>query len=639
MKLRGLITLLVLALTPLLISCGDDAPEVTAVVAVAPPAPAATATEAPRVAPATPFRLTILHNNDGESQLVDLGPGLEDFGGVARFAAVVQREKQLALAGDGGNSRSGVIMVSSGDNFLVGPEFTAGLRADTFYDARALDLIGYDAIALGNHDFDLGPELLARFITRVSASRAPFLSSNLDFSGEPSLSRLIDEGRIAESVVVEENGERIGIIGVTTPELGTISSPRKVKVISDVAGEVRAEVQRLEASGVNKIVLLSHLQDVDADIALVGQVRGVDVAVAGGGDELLANECDLFIPNDDALFGPYPIMAGDLSGNAVPVVTTAGQYSYLGKLVVTFDTEGRVVNIDRNVSGPIRIALSDNPVSVQADIENCKRQVEFRNSVLGGPMQGEVVARVVIGLDNLAQPFANSEVALDGRRSSVRFQETNQGNLMADALLWQAKRLALEFGAVVPEVAIQNGGGIRNDAVLPAGQIRELDTFDMAPFANMVTVVEGISREQFKEVLENAVSRAVDGDAEGGTGRFAQVSGLSFKWNEAGVAQVLNPDGSVRVPGSRVQKVVLDDGEVIVGGGRIIPGPGLTVATADFLARGGDQYPFRGAPFTALGVSYQRALADFIQSPDGLGGTVSTADYPEGGKGRITRLP
>ena len=188
-------------------------------------------------------------------------------------------------------------------------------------------------------------------------------------------------------------------------------------------------------------------------------------------------------------------------------------------------------------------------------------------------------------------------------------------------------------------MAIQNGGSIRIDSLLPAGQIRELDTFDMAPFANMVTVVEEISRSQFKEILENTVSRAVEGDTDGGTGRFAQVCGFSFEWSESGTAQVLNPDGSVRVPGARVQRVVLDDGDVIVGGGGVMSGPDLTVATVDFLARGGDEYPFRGAPFTVLGVSYQQALANYIQFPADLDGTVTAADYPESGEGRVKRLP
>ena len=637
MRLHGLAALALMAVSLLLIACGGEPAPATATTQ-----PAATAQpETPRV-PAAPasglFRLTILHNNDGESQLVDLGPGLEDFGGVAGFAAVVDREKQAVASSNVGAGKNGVIMVSSGDNFLAGAEFTAGRRAGIFYDAVALDLIGYDAIALGNHDFDLGPEVLAEFIKQVSTSRAPFLSSNLDFSGEPMLRDLFDIGRIAASVVVEENGERIGIIGAITHNLDTISSPRKVKIISNVAGEVQSEVDLLEASGVNKIILISHLQDLDTDIALLRQIQGVDVVVAGGGNELLANECDLLIPDEDTPTGPYPIMATDRGGNSVPVVTTSGQYGYLGKLVVTFDTNGRLIEIDQNVSGPIRIARGDNPISVRANFDDCRFLLQIRDSILNGEMQNKVMARLLNALNDLAQPFADSQVALDSRRSEVRSRETNLGNLMADALLRQAARLAPDYGAAVPDVAIQNGGGIRGDSVLPAGQIRELDTFDVAPFNNLVTVVEEISRSQFKDILENVVSRVVDGDTAGGTGRFAQVSGFRFEWSESGTAQVLNPDSSVRVPGTRVQKVVLDSGAVIIGGGRIISGDSLTVATVDFLARGGDEYPFRSAPFTVLGVSYQQALANYIQLPDGLNGTITTADYPEGGEGRIKRL-
>ena len=78
---------------------------------------------------------------------------------------------------------------------------------------------------------------------------------------------------------------------------------------------------------------------------------------------------------------------------------------------------------------------------------------------------------------------------------------------------------------------------------------------------------------------------------------------------------------------------------MIVDGGAVMTGPALTVATIDFLARGGDEYPFRDAPFTILGVSYQQALANYLQDPAGLNGTVTSVDYPDGGEGRIVRLP
>ena len=322
----------------------------------------------------------------------------------------------------------------------------------------------------------------------------------------------------------------------------------------------------------------------------------MDVVVAGGGDDLLANEDDLLIPGEEEPFGPYPMIAKDMDGTDVPVVTTSGQYRYLGKLVVTFDGDGNLIDIDEEASGPIRIAGGDNPDAVQPHPD----------------VQTRVVDPVARFIEDLTRPIATSQVDLEGRRSEVRSRETNQGNLMADALHWQAGRMAADYGASPPDVAIQNGGGIRNGIVLPAGPITELDTFDMAPFSNLVTVLENISRQQFKEVLENAVSRAVEGDTEGGSGRFAQVSGFSFEWSESGAAQVLGADGTVAVPGTRVQRVMLNDGNVIVDGGTVVPGPALTVATIDFLARGGDQYPYRGAPFTILGVSYQQALTNYI---------------------------
>ena len=148
-----------------LIACGSDPTQVSQPGPTEKPAPAsvpvsATATPGTQVTAESSFTLIILHNNDGESQLVDSGPGLEDFGGVARFVNVVRREKQTA-------SPDAVITVSSGDNFLAGREVAAGLRSGIFYDSVAMDLIGYDAIALGNHDFDLGPEVLAQFINQA----------------------------------------------------------------------------------------------------------------------------------------------------------------------------------------------------------------------------------------------------------------------------------------------------------------------------------------------------------------------------------------------------------------------------------------------------------------------------------------
>jgi 5'-nucleotidase len=588
-------------------------------------------------------QLTVLHNNDAESELI----GDDDEGGVARFASLVAQAKAEAAADD-----RAAILVTSGDNFLASPEFTASLNDGTFYDAQAVDLLGYDALAIGNHEFDFGPELLAGFVDESSSP--PFVSANLDYSGEPGLASLYsdrigrggrgdrDNGqrsgqdRLFKSVIVKLGNDQVGIVGATTPNLPFISSPRNV-VVNEVLPAVQSEIDRLEKRNVDKIVMISHLQDIDADVMLAEQLNGVDVMIAGGGDELLASPGDPLLPSQIGTipFGPYPIPATNADGVEIPVVTTSGGYGYVGQLVVEFDCDGTVVGVDDDASRPRRVVSTDFPDGVAAD----------------PVMQKQVVEPVAAFVDSLAtNVIAQTEVELDGRRSpGVRTMETNEGNLIADSQLWQAQQLAADFGVAAPDVAIQNGGGIRNNDIIAAGadpgatqDITELDTFDMVPFANFVGVIPDIPRSQFKEILENAVSRTQPGDTPGGTGRFPQIAGFSMTWSGSGTAQVLNPDGTVATPGTRIQQVVLDDGTVIVSGGNVVAGPDINVSTIDFLARGGDQYPFRGAPFTVLGVSYQQALFNYIVAPTadgGLNGFISEAEYPEGGEGRNTELP
>ncbi len=559
------------------------------------------------------FTLTVLHNNDGESQLINAGTGLTDFGGVARFKTVVDNLKAEAAVGKG---LRGVVMLSSGDNYLAGPEFNASLENGVpFYDSMAMGLIGYDAAAIGNHEFDFGPDVLADFITGFGGA-TPFVSANLDFTAEPNLQALVDSGDIVKSLVIEEQGVQIGIVGATTPDIPFISSPRNVGVDPDVAGAIQAEIDALGASGVEIIIVISHLQSVAEDLELAPLLSGVDIMIAGGGDEVLANRDDLLVPGDIAQF-QYPLFATGADGANIPVVTTAGDYKYVGRLVVSFDADGRARLVD-DVSGPVRVAGGSNPDAVPSD----------------PTVQALVVEPVAAYVSGLASNIiATSEVALDGRRNpGVRTQETNEGNLMADSLLWQASELAAAFGMPTPDVALQNGGGIRNNNIIPAGTISELNTWDIAPFANFVSIVPNIPADQFKEIMENAVSLV-----QSANGRFAQIAGFTFEYDAAGTAQVVDNDGNVITPGTRVQSIVLDDGTVIVSGGVVMPGaPALTVATIDFLARGGDQYPFRDAPFTMVGVTYQQALSDYIT--EALAGAITAIDYPEGGEGRIVRF-
>ena len=535
--------------------------------------------------------ISILHNNDGESKLL---PN-DDFPGIARFVTTLRDLQDNA-------GTDGVVTLTSGDNFLASKEFNASLdNGAPYYDSIALSGL-YDAMALGNHDFDFGPDVTAAFVAGFDPA-IPFLSANADFSAEPLLAALVASGQIAGSTVIDVAGTQVGVIGAVTPLLPSISSPRNVVISADVAGAVNGEVASLEAAGVNKIILISHLQGVDEDRALIPLLSGVDVAIAGGGDELFANPGDTCAIGDVA--DSYPGAVVDADGVTVPLVTGPGGYRCIGQLDVTFTPEGELVSATGSANLVPLDAVPD--PTVLADVE--------------GPISAAVAA-----LEN--NVLGVSEVDLDGVRTSVRTTSSNEGSLLVDALLDAGTRLAGDFGAVVPIIGLQNGGGIRNDAVIPAGDITEGDTFDIAPFSNFVVVTE-IPRETLKELLEVAY-----GGLPAASGRFAQPAGFSVRVNAA--AQAREIDSTCAVIGSsgeRVLDVVLDDGAVIVDNGVVVPGPDLPLATIDFLARGGDCYPLGDLGFTALGVSYQQALADYIGGA--LAGTITAADYPAGGTGRV----
>ncbi|MGD9290692.1 MAG: hypothetical protein PVG74_23950, partial [Desulfobacterales bacterium] len=197
------------------------------------------------------FWLTLNHNNDGESELRPAvfkdseGNIIRTEGGVAYFQSVLNREQKNSLKKPtNSKAKRGFMLVSSGDNFLASPEFTASLENGIFYDAEALDRLKYDAISFGNHDFDFGPDLLGDFISMgfKKPGRPPYVSVNIDVSGEPFLQTLVDDGVITKSTVVKVRGERFGVIGAITPALATISSPRDVIVLQNVAELVQAEV-------------------------------------------------------------------------------------------------------------------------------------------------------------------------------------------------------------------------------------------------------------------------------------------------------------------------------------------------------------------------------------------------------------
>jgi 5'-nucleotidase / UDP-sugar diphosphatase len=523
------------------------------------------------------FVLTVLHNNDGESDLLpeeatDETPG--GAGSISRFGWLVNdlRKQWRTKPSGKASKRKGVVLLSSGDNFLAGPEWEASLdKGVPYYDAIALDHLRYDAFTIGNHEFDFGPTVLARFIRSFKGNDDIFVSANLSFSEEPALQRLVDRGRIRPKVVVRERGERIGIVGATTPDLDEVSSPGDVEIDDDLVSVIQKQVDRLSARGIDKILVSSHLQNISNELELVTQLRDVDAVIGGGGGEDLAEN--------------YPLVARDADNRRVPVVTVPGDYFDVGRLTLRFDKNGKV----KGYGGRLVPVAGDLPQNrfILNNVE--KPVVDFLSDIAN-----EVIA--------------TTEVPLNGVRADVRSRETNVGNLMADAHLAAAQDRAAEYGVAEPQVALQNAGGIRNDSVIPAGDVTLLDTFEIAAFSNAISVIEDVSRDDILAAAQHGLSALPEAE-----GFFGQWAGLRIEYTT-------NVDDE-----ATVQNIRLGDGTVLVENGVVVPGPGVTVATIDFLAQGQDGYDmFEPYDFTTVGVSYQQSLAQYLQ---GLG--TITSEYAD----------
>ena len=590
------------------------------------------------------YSITVLHNNDGESQVINAGAGLEEFGGIARFATLVENTRNF-YQGVG----HGVLTISSGDNFLAGPEFEASLLDGVFYDALAISRIDYDAVAIGNHEFDFGPEVLSGFVDDAQTTNSvTFLSSNLDFSAQASLQNQADGGSIAASIVVtvptDDGDKNIGVIGATTENLPFISSPGLVTV-GDVATAVNAEIVNLQGQGVDLIILASHLQGIEEDEALVPMLNGgISLIIAGGGDDLLATLAAPAAPvgapasvattgliSGDASGGDYPTISSntDLAGNNIPIVATDANYKYVGRITLNVDAMG-AVSVDP----------SSNPQRVASLVEDPANGVAADSTITM-----ETVVPVQAFIDNLTTTVigTTSEMIVGGASSDlIRSNERAGGNLVADAFLDQATALASDFGVGEPDIAIVNGGGIRAD--IDAGDITLLDTFNISPFGNFVSVVEGVTTADLLLLLENAYSRTVDGPEKGidpirqgdGTGRFAHLSGLSVVYDIFADALELDENGFVTQAGARVLEITLGDGTRVVSGGRVCVDRTFNIATASFLAGGGDQYfgPYlsQSYGFVSLGVTDQQSVAALIQGFDGadVAGDARYDSIPDG---------
>lgn len=628
--------------------------------------------------PDTAFELQLLHVSDMDS-------GGDLVTNSKAISALVQRFRS--------ERPDHTLFVSSGDNYIPGPFFNAaddasltaelGVPSAGRADIAILNAMGLQVSAFGNHEFDNGTRTVSDLIRPSGAwpgARFPYLSTNLNFAGDTNLASAAAAandgaaattiaGRIAKSTVVTVAGQTIGIVGATTPTLPSITTVGGVTVrptgaqVADVdalAAEIQPTVDALRNRGIDKIVLLAHMQQITVEQQLATRLRHVDVIVAGGSNTGLYDANDRVRPGDTNR-GTYPQVFTSASGEPVLLVNVDADYKYLGRLFVPFDVGGRVI-VDR--LDPVRSGAyatdAAGLAAVGLTIADAMPQVRAIADKVGA---------VIAAKDgNL---FGATSVYLEGDRVLVRNQETNLGNLSADANLAWAR-------TVDPATAVsfKNGGGIRSsigfidappgstsggNKVRPpanvavgkqAGDVSQLDIEFALRFNNGLSLLT-LTAEQLKQVLEHGVSNWT---ATSTAGQFPQVGGVRFSFDPTAAA------------GARVRTVVVDDPDgagpltgpqLVYSAGVLQVPPGTTyrTVTLDFLADGGDAYPFAtfvtANPTLAARVNLvatgttrifttpggeQNAFAQYLRTRHPRGTPFAAADTPAAQDTRIQNL-
>ena len=554
------------------------------------------------------FTLQLLHASD-----MDGAVGALD--NVENFSAILEGFRTQYPAR--------TLVLSSGDNFIPGPRFFAasdetndpvlGVSGDGRGDIALLNAMGFQASALGNHELDRGTGSFASIISAEVRDNGvypgalfPYLSSNLDFNEDENLRPLVVSsgqesflisGSIALSAVITIAGQRIGVVGATTPALARITGSGGIGVepadgsdLESLAAIIQESVDKLAMQGIDKVVLLAHMQQIDIEKSLAEMLTDVDIIVAGGSNTILADETDRLRPGD-APADTYPVHLHSADGEPVLLVNTDADYRYLGRLVVGFDGQGVVIpqTVDPFISGAYPTDRQGGQAHAGLPVPEVSRIVQSLKGVLK---------------DRDSNILGKTSVYLSGRRGAVRTEETNLGNLTADANLWVARQVDPDVS-----VSIKNGGGVRDDigiVVQPAGTTEPEDVMYLPPPANSYAgkeegeisqfdiegslrfnnglVILTVTAQELVQVIESTVG--FDGVGQATVGSFPQVGGMRFSFLPS------------MPPGSRVRSMVVIDElgavtDTVIEGGEIVGDPArpIRLVTLNYLANLGDDFP------------------------------------------------
>lgn len=424
-----------------------------------------------------PITITFLHTNDLHAHVMPTMIRGKSYGGYARLATLIQRERA---------KKGNLLLLNAGDTFQGTLFFNT---YEGLADGAILSSIGPDAGTVGNHEFDKGPDALATFASAISW---PLVSANVDFSREPKL-----RDKIAKSTVVTVGGEKIGIVGATTPETPNISSPGPTIDFKEVVPTVQASIDELTRSGINKIVLVTHI-GYREDQEMVARLHDVDLVVGGHSHTPLGTP-DL--PGWTKSGGPYPTLVKDVAGKTVPIVQAYEWGKVLGKIVIEFDGKGNVKRVKEAT-----------PIVVDETIPEDPRIASM----------AKAFEKPILAIQNA--PIGQSS-------GPIPREPVNEESLMADLIADAMEARLRPLGAVVSFI---NQGGVRSS--FEAGKITYGNAATVMPFNNTFTLLD-LTGVELKAALEQGV---------GTGGQLTPSAGFSYKIDRSAPA------------GSRVSDVTLD---------------------------------------------------------------------------------
>ncbi|MBQ7607459.1 MAG: 5'-nucleotidase C-terminal domain-containing protein [Desulfovibrionaceae bacterium] len=433
------------------------------------------------------------------------------FGGYARIAYAIQKARD-----DGKN----VLAVDAGDRFQ-GTLFYRQHGWPAIADCSAL--ISYDAATLGNHEWDGGCAELAKYIGALRDTKT-VIAANMTPRGSCPLVSSVPPPYIIREI----GGHKVGVIGLANDEVVTVSNACRDTQFADRALSVRRAVRELEAKGVHRIVLVTHI-GLPADRELARAVDGVDVIVGGHTHSYLG-------PGSKE--GPYPIVEHSPSGQPVLVVTASKATQYIGELACNFDERGVLTAW----SGQARELLPSAP----RDPKVSARVAEYARSVRA--LLDQEIGRHTI------------DMGPDGL-DACREGQCVSGMFMADAMLEFGRKYGAKIGLI-------NGGAVR--AALRPGTITAGDILTCFPFEDKI-VLRDYTGAQLSEALEHGLAE------ERACGpRILQPSGLRYEID------------SEKPVGQRLRSVVYVDAQGKTSPLR--PKKVYRVALTSYLAEGGDSF-------------------------------------------------